>query len=51
MNSKRPGAEKNARSDKLYMMHGLRTVLHQLMAETDKKGLLSQKDVIYNIVT
>ena len=43
MNSKRPGTEKNARTDNLYMMHGLRTVFHQLMAETSKTRLLSQK--------
>ena len=34
MNSKRIGVEKNARTDKLYMVHGLRTVFHQLMTVT-----------------
>ena len=51
MNSKRPGAEKNAMTDKLYMLHGLRTVFHQLMAETGGTRLLSQKDIIYHLVT
>ena len=53
MNSKRPGPEKNATTDKLYMMmmHGLRTVFHQLMTEMGETRLLPQKDIIYHLVT
>ena len=48
---KRPRAETNARTDKLYMMHALTILFHQLMAETGETRLLSQKDVIYQLVT
>ena len=40
------GREENARTDKLYMMHRLRTLFHQLMAEIGERRLLSQKDVV-----
>ena len=38
MNSKKPEAEKNAMTGNLYMMHGLRTVFHQLRQKQAKQG-------------
>ena len=43
MNSKRSGVEKNAMTDKLYMMRGFKTVFHQLMPETGTMKSLRKK--------